>query len=62
MQTIPSCSNCLNFPIDHLNQPPTLCEVLSAVQSLKNNKSPGIDNIPAELLKQEGYLCTRALH
>ena len=49
-------------PIDHLNQPPTFREVLSAVRSLKNNKSPGVDNIPAELLKQGGYLCTRALH
>lgn len=49
-------------PIDILNQPPTFLEVLSAVRSLKNNKSPGMDNIPAELLKQGGYLCTRALH
>lgn len=48
--------------IDHRNQPPTFHEVLSAVQSLKNNKSPGINNVPAELLKHGGYLCTGALH
>ena len=41
------------FPsMDHLSQPPTFLEVLSAVRTLKNNKSPGSDNIPAELLKQ----------
>src|SRR4029434_6868511 len=41
-----------------------VCVCLStfSVRSLKNNKSPGMDNIPAELLKQGGYLCTRALH
>lgn len=49
-------------PIDNLSQPPTFLEVLSAVRSLKDNKSPGSDNIPAELLKQGGYLCTRTLH
>ena len=43
-------------------QPPTFLEVLSAVRTLKNNKYPDSDNIPAELLKQGGYLCTRTLH
>ena len=47
--------------MDNLSQPPTFLEVLSAVRTLKNN-SPGSDNIPAELLKQGGYLCTRTLH
>ena len=47
--------------MDNLSQPPTFLEVLSAVRTLKNNKSPGPDNIPAELLKQGGYLCTRTL-
>ncbi len=51
------------FPqIDKLSQPPTFLEVLSAIRALKNNKSPGFDNIPAKLLKQGGYLCTRTLH
>ena len=49
-------------PMQDLDQPPTFLEVLSATRSLKNNKSPGNDNIPAELLKQGGYLCTRILH
>ncbi|KAI4828188.1 hypothetical protein KUCAC02_022300 [Chaenocephalus aceratus] len=49
-------------PMHNIDQPPTFLEVLSAIRSLKNNKSPGNDNIPAELLKQGDYLCTRALH
>ncbi|KAI4800955.1 hypothetical protein KUCAC02_006220, partial [Chaenocephalus aceratus] len=49
-------------PMHNLDQPPTFLEVQSAIRFLKNNKSPGNDNIPAELLKQGGYLCTRALH
>lgn len=48
--------------IHDLSQPPTFMEVLAAVYSLKNNKSPGIDNIPAEPLKQGGYFCTRIIH
>ncbi|KAL6464878.1 hypothetical protein MHYP_G00271950 [Metynnis hypsauchen] len=51
-----------NPQIDDFNQPPTFREVLSAVHSLKNNKSPGTDKIPAELIKQGGYFCTRTLH
>ena len=49
-------------PINELSQPPTYLEVRAAVRALKNNKSPGADSIPAELLKEGGYLCTRALH
>lgn len=49
-------------PINDLSEPPTFMEVRAAVRALKNNKSPGADNIPAELLKEGGYLCTRALH
>lgn len=31
--------------------PPAFDEIRSAVKKLKNNKAPGLDNIPAELLK-----------
>lgn len=48
-------------PIRNLSQPPTFLEILTAVRSLKINKSPGTAKIPAELLKQGGYLCTRTL-
>lgn len=47
------------LPVHDLCQPPTFMEVLTTVRALKNNKSPGIDNIPAKLLKEGGYLCTR---
>ena len=45
-----------------LDLPPTFKEILHAVKTLINNKSPGPDSIPAELLKEGGYLCTRTLH
>ena len=47
--------------IEELDLPPTFSEVLAAVKALKNNKTPGPDGIPAEILKQGGYLCTRAI-
>jgi len=32
-------------------EPPTRTEKEQAIQSLPNNRSPGSDNIPAELIK-----------
>lgn len=37
-------------------------EVLSAMMSLKDNKSPDPDGLPTEFLKQGGCLITRYLH
>ena len=33
-----------------------------AIQSMRNNKSPGIDNIPAELYKKGGGLLRNKIH
>lgn len=41
--------------------PPSFSEVYAAIKELKNNKSPGPDCIPAELLKEGGFLCTRTI-
>lgn len=49
-------------PIHDFSLPPAFQEVLSSVRSLKNNKSPSADNIPAELLKEGGYICMRTLY
>lgn len=39
-----------------MDLPPTFSEMLYAIKSMKDNKSSGPDNIPAELLKYLGYL------
>ena len=36
-----------------------IVEVEAAIQSLKIGKSPGVDNIPAELLKAGGHILTK---
>ncbi|XP_061891552.1 dickkopf-related protein 3b isoform X2 [Entelurus aequoreus] len=51
-----------DYPTIHdLDLPPTFGEVKSAIRSLKDNKTPGPDSIPAEIFKQGGYLSIRAL-
>lgn len=45
-----------------LDLPTTFKEILHAVIALKNNKFPGPDSIPTELIKEGGYLCTQALY
>ncbi|XP_013163277.1 PREDICTED: uncharacterized protein LOC106114561 [Papilio xuthus] len=41
---------------------PTLAEVSIGLKGLKNNKAPGIDNIPGELIKYGGPSTLHALH
>lgn len=48
--------------MNDLDQAPSFYELMRAVKSLKDNKSPGPDSIPAEILKQGGYLLLKELY
>lgn len=51
------------IPQDNISiEPPTLDEVREAVKRQKSNKSPGIDGIAAELLKEGGPQLLATLH
>ena len=41
---------------------PLLSEVTAAIRQLKKGKSPGLDNIPSELLKHSGEAVIKMLH
>ena len=41
---------------------PLLEEVMAAIDQLKSGKSPGLDGIPAELIKKAGATCKAAIH
>ena len=41
---------------------PTISEVQAAIKKLKNNKAPGIDAIPAEMIKYGGYKLAVEIH
>lgn len=45
-----------------LSQPPQHSEIIKAVESMKNNKSPGVDNISAEMIKACPITTARLLH
>ena len=44
----------VNEPTDQYSFPNLESEVEAAIRALKIGKSPGVDNIPAELLKSGG--------
>ena len=48
--------------IPKLDDPPSFDEVEKAILSLKDNKAPGHDNIPAEVIKYGGCALHRRLH
>jgi len=43
-------------------EPPDILDTELAIQSMNNNKSPGIDNIPVELYKSGGGLLFNKIH
>jgi len=43
-------------------EPPDILDIEMAIQSMNNNKSPGIDNIPAGLYKKGGGLLLNKIH
>jgi hypothetical protein len=43
-------------------EPPDILEIEMAIQCMNNNKSPGINNIPAELCKKGGGLLLNKIH
>ena len=51
-----------NQELDISCEPPTRAEVEKAIKSLKNNKSAGPDNIPAEVLKADISTSVNMLH
>jgi chaperonin cofactor prefoldin len=42
-------------------EPPDIYEIEMAIQSMSSNKSPGVDNIPAEHYKKGGGLLTNKI-
>ena len=44
------------------SDPPSIQEIEEAIRALRNNKAPGTDLIPAELLKARGTDVAVALH
>ncbi|CAC5385792.1 unnamed protein product [Mytilus coruscus] len=58
----PSVDKPIGEPFDIELGPPTKEEISKAINKLKNNKSPGIDNIESEMLKTDTKLATEQLH
>ena len=51
-----------SFDNQEREPPPLLHEVENAINSMKNGKSPGLDNIPAEFLKASGPNGLKTIH
>ncbi|XP_050344603.1 uncharacterized protein LOC126769729 [Nymphalis io] len=53
-----------DFPVsEYLDNPPTFEEFVKAVKRLKNSKSPGMDQLPAEVYKYSGkHIVSRLYH
>ncbi|XP_061188858.1 uncharacterized protein LOC133197034 [Saccostrea echinata] len=54
----------ISYPANDLNisiEPPQIPEIVSAIQSLKNGKAPGYDNLNAELFKTDPLLTATIL-
>jgi spermidine/putrescine-binding protein len=43
-------------------EPPTYKEVSDIIKKLKENKTPGTDNITAELIKYAGYMLKQRMY
>jgi hypothetical protein len=43
-------------------EPPTYKEVSDIIKKLNENKAPGTDNIPAELIKYGGYILKHRMY
>ena len=51
------------YPVhSSLGEPPSLDEVDNAIKLLKNNKAPGLDELPAEIFKHGGREIRAKLH
>ena len=48
--------------VEEKEPPPLMTEIEDAMKKLKNGKAPGLDNIPAEILKASGKNAIKAIH
>ena len=48
--------------VEDKEPPPLISEIEDAMKKLNDGKAPGLDNIPAELLKSSGENATKAIH
>ncbi len=52
----------MNYPVSELNREIDHSEIIKAINSLKNNKASGIDNIPAEMIKCTKHIMLPTYH